>query len=75
MDKKTYFDRILKVEYGKGGHRGLEHYHTNRYDKLKGHSQDNADYDDYKKRSPDRYSSYSSRDSYDRRHERSPRRH
>lgn len=32
MDKKTYFDRVLKVEYGKGGHRGLEHYHTNRYE-------------------------------------------
>jgi hypothetical protein len=41
MDKKTYFDRILKVEYGKGGHRGLEHYHTSRYDKLR---EDHKDY-------------------------------
>ncbi len=23
MDKKTFFDRVLKVEHGKGGHRGL----------------------------------------------------
>lgn len=35
MDKKQYFDRTLKVEYGKGGSRGLDHYHINRYDKLR----------------------------------------
>ena len=31
MDKQTFFDRILKVEHGRGGNRGLPHYHNNRY--------------------------------------------
>jgi RNA recognition motif-containing protein len=33
MHKQPFFERILKVEYGNGGSRGLAHYHINRYDR------------------------------------------